>query len=69
VILELKRFLMRPFIHLMPVLFLAASAVGCSSKLPADSVPPPGVIKNPHNPDPGAIQIRKQMLIERGRGR
>lgn len=55
---------MRLFIALMPVLFLAASAAGCGSKIPADSNLPPGVIKNPVCPDPEAIKKRKQMLID-----
>lgn len=52
---------MRPFVLLLPVLLLAASAAGCGSKVPN---PPPGLIVNPVRPDPDAIQRRKQMLID-----
>lgn len=55
---------MRPFVLLLPLLFLAASAAGCGSKIPADSVPPPGVIENPVRPTPEAMQRRKQLLID-----
>jgi hypothetical protein len=54
------------FFHLMLLVLLAASMAGCGSKSSADSFPPPGVIKNPHNPDSGAIKTRKQILIEKG---
>lgn len=60
---------MRPYLFLLPLLLLAASAAGCGSKVPAGSHPPPGVIENPIRPDPEAIQKRKQMLIDpRSRG-
>jgi hypothetical protein len=55
---------MRFFVYLLPLVLLVASSSGCGSKSPADSVPPPGVTKNPHPPDPGAIKARKQMLID-----
>jgi predicted small lipoprotein YifL len=55
---------MRPFIHLLFLLFLAASAAGCGSKSPAKADLPPGTIENPVRPDPAAIQNRKQMLID-----
>jgi hypothetical protein len=55
---------MRYFILLLPLVFLAASAAGCGSKIPAGSNPPPGVIKNPVRPDAEAIKRRKQMLIQ-----
>jgi hypothetical protein len=54
---------MRLFISLLPLVFLAASAAGCGSKIPADSNPPPGVIKNLVRPDPDAIKKRKLTLI------
>ena len=55
---------MRLFLHVMPFLLLASSAIGCASKSPADSNPPPGVIPNPNRPDPDAIKSRKQILID-----
>jgi hypothetical protein len=55
---------MRLFIYLMLLLLLTASAAGCGSKAPADSNPPPGVIKNPIRPNPEIIRKRKLMLID-----
>lgn len=55
---------MRPFLYLLFLLFLAASAAGCGSKAPAGPNPPPGVIENPVRPNPDAIKQRKLMLIE-----
>jgi predicted small lipoprotein YifL len=61
---------MRLFIiYLMLLLLLTASAAGCGSKAPADSNPPPGVIKNPVRPDPEIIRKRKLMLIDLHKGR
>lgn len=59
---------MRLFLHMTLLVLSAASAAGCGSKSPANSFPPPGVIKNPHNPDPRAIKTRKQMLIDPRKG-
>ena len=52
------------FLQLLLLLFLAASVMGCASKSPADSEPPPGVIHNPNRPDPDTIKHRKQILID-----
>lgn len=55
---------MRLVFLLLPLLLSIASAAGCGSKSPADSNPPPGVIKNPVRPDPEAIRQRKLRLID-----
>ncbi|HEY7326357.1 MAG TPA: hypothetical protein VH592_01865 [Gemmataceae bacterium] len=59
---------MRRLIHLIPLLVLTASTAGCGSQVPADSSPPPGVVKNPVHPDPQAIQRRKLIAIDPQKG-
>jgi hypothetical protein len=59
---------MRRVLYWILLLLLAANAPGCGWQSPGDSAPPPGVIKNPHRPDPESIKTRKQMLIHQRKG-
>jgi hypothetical protein len=59
---------MRHFLHLILLVLFAANAAGCGSNSSEDSIPPPGLVKNPQSPDPNSIKTRRQMLIEQQKG-